>query len=157
MAIKEIVVGQRFLALQSDDKPLEGVSAGATLKELDTLDEYVFDGDSWILEKAKSKKYEWLNIEIGSNNYFIETIPCEAFDMITGFVSATGNVQISFRVTKSDGEDYSWDALGIMNEASIRNSSQGSITGIPYVKVIVTNDTAETVTADIYIYLGRKG
>jgi hypothetical protein len=59
-------------------------------------------------------------------------------------------------VALPNGSDYAWDPLGTMNSASMRASCQASVSGIEMVKVVAANNTEETVTANIYVYLGKR-
>ena len=157
MAVKEIVVGQRFLALSTDQKPTNGISAGATLRETDTFKDFIFNGEVWIPKAQKTITLQWTNENISPQSYFAQSIPCAAFDMATAFISASGNAQVSFRVADPEGNDYAWDPLGIMNGASLRASAQAQITGLPYVKLVVTNNGEQAITVDTFVYLGKRG
>lgn len=144
--------GTRYLGLSADTKPID-VDVGATFIETDTRREYVFDGTKW--QCINQKTYEWLNVEITSKSFFNADVLAGGFKNATGFVASDGNTQISFRATDPQGNDYGWDILGNMNSASMRASCQADICGLDRVKLIVQNDTEETVTVNIYVYLGR--
>jgi hypothetical protein len=156
MAIREVTVGQKYLAHSEDQKPLVGVSIGAYLREYNTGKEFVFNGEQWHEKTRKKAMYKWLEQSIAAGSFFGHSIPVEEFDLITAFASSNGSVQVSFRVTDDTGTDYAWDPLGVMNGASQRASSQAQISGMSFVKIIVTNSGVDAVTASIYAYLGRK-
>ena len=154
MAIKAYANGTKYMGLSTDTKPTSA-EVGAALFETDTKREFIFSGDGWELKNQKT--YEWLSQEIAPGSFFSSSIPAAGFDLATGFVAGTGNAQISFRVALPNGSDYAWDPLGTMNAASMRSSCQANISGIETVKVVAANNTEETVTANIYVYLGKKG
>ena len=156
MAVKEISAYQKFLALSTDEKPIEGVNAGAPLRETDTCLDYFFEGEIWVLKNIKKKTYEWLNQVIEGGSSFNQRIHTADFDLATAFLSSTGNVQLSFRVASPSGDDYAWDPLGTINAPSMRVSCQAQIRGIPTITVVATNNGTEPVTADIYVYLGKQ-
>lgn len=153
MALRLLEKGQRFLALSTDEKPMD-VKAGAILKEIDTQNIYIFDGTDWAIEKLKTKTYKWINETIPAGEYFNVTIPCLGFDLITAFVNASGNALASFRATNDDGSDYSWDPLGIMNSPSLKVSAQAEISGMPFVELVITNEAGVDINMDIFVYLG---
>jgi hypothetical protein len=157
MAVKEIAVGQRFLALATDMKPINGVSAGAVLKETDTYKDFIFDGESWVPTGQKNILFSWLNETIAPQSFFARSIPCADFDVATAFIAASGSSQVSFRVTDPEGSDYAWDPLGTMNGASLRASAQAEVTGLPYVKLVVTNGGEQAITVNVFAYLGKRG
>ena len=154
MAIRAYANGTKYMGLSTDTKPTSA-EVGAILFETDTKREFIFSGEAWELKNQKT--YEWLNQEIAPESFFSSSIPAAGFDLATGFVAGTGNAQISFRVALPNGSDYAWDPLGTMNAASMRSSCQANISGIETVKVVAANNTEETVTANIYVYLGKKG
>jgi hypothetical protein len=156
MAVKEIVAGQRFIALSTDQKPTSGIIAGATLRETDTFKDFIFDGEVWVPKAQKTMTLQWTNETIASQSFFAQSIPCADFDVATAFVAGTGNIQISFRVASPDGSAYAWDPLGTMNSASMRASCQAIVSGIETIKVIAANNTGEAVNANIYVYLGKR-
>lgn len=153
MAIKAYANGMKYMGLSTDAKP-ESAEVGATLFETDTKREFIFSGDGWEIKNQKT--YEWLNQEIAPGSFFSASIPSSGFDLATAFVAGTGNIQISFRVALPNGNDYAWDPLGTMNGASMRASCQANVSGIEMIKVIAANNTTETVTADICVYLGKR-
>lgn len=153
MAIRVYANGMNYMGLSTDTKPTSA-EVGATLFETDTKREFISTGDGWELKNQKT--YEWLNQEIAPGSFFSQSIPSAGFDLATAFVAGTGNTQISFRVALPNGSDYAWDPLGIMNSASMRASCQASVSGIEMVKVVAANNTEETVTANIYVYLGKR-
>jgi hypothetical protein len=155
MSVKEITVGQRFIAESTEEKPTSGVHVGATLFEVDTSNAYFFDGEQWVLQSIKSKRLEWLNQPIEAGSHFGQVISCEGFDLITAFAYATGNVRLTFRVCDPSGDNYSWDALGTVNGVTQRVSSQAQITGMPKVKMTLVNEDSEEINANIFIYLGK--
>lgn len=154
MAIKPYANGMKYVGLSTDEKPVNA-EVGTSLFETDTKDEYIYDGDGWVLKNQKT--YQWLNEEITAGSFFSGDIPASGFDLATAMVVATGNVQISFRVALPNGFDYAWDPLGTMNGASMKTSCQAEVRGIESIKVIVSNNTEESVTAGIYVYLGKRG
>ncbi len=154
MAIKAYANGTKYMGLSTDTKPTSA-EVGATLFETDTKREFIFSGDGWELKNQKT--YEWLSQEIAPGSFFSQSIPAAGFDLATGFVAGTGNAQISFRVALPNGSDYAWDPLGNMNAASMRSSCQANISGIEMVKIVAANNTEETIIANIYVYLGKKG
>lgn len=154
MAIKTYSNGLKYLGLSTDEKP-NRAEIGATLFIEDTKQEYIFSGESWILKNQKT--YEWLNQVITSGSFFSANIQAAGFDLATALVVATGSTQISLRVTAPDGEEYAWDPLGTMNTASQRASCQANVSGIEMLKVVASNNSGELVTANIYVYLGRRG
>jgi hypothetical protein len=153
MAIRAYANGMKYMGLSTDTKPTKA-DVGATLFERDTKREFIFTGDGWELKNQKT--YEWLNQEIPPGSFFSANIPVAGFDLATAFVAGTGNIQVSFRVGAPDGSDYAWDPLGTMNNASMRASCQANVSGIEMIKVVAVNNTEETVTADIYVYLGKR-
>lgn len=156
MTLRVISVGQKYLAHSTDIKPIAGISVGAFLREYDTGRELIFNGDDWEMLIKKSKTYEWENKTIPANDYISKNILVEEFDQITAFVCSSNSVQTSFRVVSPNGDDYAWDILGNMNSASIRNTAHAQITGLPMVKLLVTNSSAEPVSANIIAYLGKS-
>ena len=153
MAVRVYANGMKYIGLSSDAKP-DKAEAGAVFFETDTKKEFIFSGESWELKNQKT--YAWLNQEIPPGSFFSASIPAAGFDLATAFASGTGNIQISFRVALPDGSDYAWDPLGTINSASMRTSCQADISGIETIKAVVVNNTEETVTADIYVYLGKR-
>jgi hypothetical protein len=153
MAIKVYANGMKYLGLSTDTKPANAES-GATLFETDSKKKYISTGDGWALKNQKT--YEWLNQEIAPGSFFSANILAAGFDLATAFVAGTGSVQISFRVATPNGSDYAWDPLGTVNAASMKSSCQANISGIDMVKIVASNDTVATVTANIYVYLGKK-
>ncbi len=153
MAIKQYANGMKYMAVSTDVKPTSA-DIGAILFETDTKREFIFSGEDWELKNQKT--YEWLNQEIAPGSFFSASIPAAGFDIATAFVAGTGNIQISFRAALPNGSDYAWDPLGSMNAASMRSSCQASVSGIEMVKVVAANNTEETVTANIYVYLGKR-
>ena len=153
MAIRQYANGMKYMGLSTDTKP-SSAEVGASLFETDTKREFISTGDGWELKNQKT--YEWLNQEIAPGSFFSSSIPAAGFDLATAFVAGTGNTQISFRVALPNGSDYAWDPLGSMNAASMKSSCQANISGIEIVKLVAANNTEETVTADIYVYLGKR-
>lgn len=153
MAIRSYANGMKFMSLSTDIKPTSA-ELGAALFETDTKREFIFNGNGWELKNQKT--YEWLNEEIAPGSFFSANIPTTGFELATAFVAGTGNIQISFRVALPEGSDYAWDPLGTMNSASMRASCQAKVCGIETVKVVATNTTEEMVTANIYVYLGKR-
>ena len=153
MAIRVYANGMKYMGLSTDTKPISA-EVGAVLFETDTKRDFIFSGEAWELKNQKT--YEWLNKEIAPGSFFSQSIPSGGFDLATAFIAGTGNAQISFRVALPNGSDYAWDPLGTMNSASMRASCQASVSGIEMVKVVVANNTEETVTANIYVYLGKR-
>lgn len=153
MGIRVYANGMKYMGLSTDAKPTSA-EVGATLFETDTKIEFIFSGDSWELKNQKT--YEWLNQEIAAGSFFSASIVAAGFDVATAFIAGTGNTQISFRVAMPNGSDYAWDPLGTMNSASMKASCQASVSGIENVKVVAANNTVGTVTANIYVYLGKK-
>lgn len=153
MALRAYANGMKYIGLSTDTKPTNS-EAGATLFETDTNKEFIFGDEEWELKNQKT--YEWLNQEIAPGSFFSQSIPAAGFDLATGFVSGTGSIQISFRVALPNGSDYAWDPLGTMNAASMRASCQANVSGIETVKVVAANNTEEVITADIYVYLGKR-
>lgn len=141
------------MCLSVDEKPTHA-ELGATLFETDSKREYIFNGDGWVLKNQMT--YEWLNQEIAPGSFFSANISVAGFDLATAFVAGTGNTQISFRVATPSGSDYAWDPLGTMNGASMRSSCQANVNGIEMVKIVAANNSEETVTVDIYVYLGKR-
>lgn len=156
MAIRAYANGTKYTWLSTDTKPTKPTSAdlGATLFETDTKREFIFSGEAWELKNQKT--YEWLNQEITPGSFFSSSIPAAEFDLATAFVAGTGSIQISFRVALPNGSDYSWDPLGSMNAASMNSFCQANISGIEMIKLVAANNTEETVTANIYVYLGKR-
>jgi len=155
MGLRLLEKGQRYLALSTDEKPINGVKPGAVLKETDTQNTYIFDGVDWVIEKLKSKTYKWTSETILAGEYFNVSIPCLGFDLATVFVSASGKVGVSFRATNDDGSDYSWDPLGVMNSSSKKVSAQADITGLHFVELVITNEAGVDINLDIFVYLGK--
>lgn len=153
MAMKAYANGMKYIGLSTDTKPAQA-EVGAAFFETDTKREFIFSGETWELKNQKT--YEWLNQEIPPGSFFSASIPAAGFDLATAFAAATGNTQISFRMALPNGSDYAWDPLGNMNSASMRATCQANVSGIEMIKVVVSNVTEETVTANIYVYLGKR-
>lgn len=47
-------------------------------------------------------------------------------------------------------------SAGGMNAASMNSFCQANISGIEMIKLVAANNTEETVTANIYVYLGKR-
>lgn len=153
MSVSCYANGMKCICLSSDTKPVPA-EIGAELFETDTKKTFIFTGSGWELKNQKT--YEWLNQEIAPGSFFSASIPAAGFDLATAFIAATGSAQISFRVALPDGTDYAWDPIGTMNGASQRASCQANISGIEMIKVVATNNTETTITASIYVYLGKR-
>lgn len=153
MSVNIYANGMKYICLSSDTKPAQA-EMGADLFETDTKKAFIFTETGWELKNQKT--YEWLNQEIATGSFFSASIPAAGFDLATAFIAATGSAQISFRVALPDGTDYAWDPLGNMNGASQRASCQANVSGVEMIKVIATNNTEAVITANIYVYLGKR-
>jgi len=155
MTVKWMEQGQRLLARSDDVKPTAGILPGARLLELDTWEEYLFDGDTWLKLRPQGKTYRWTGEAIPPGGYFLQAIPVEDFALATAFALASGSIQLSFRA--GDEASYAWDPLGTMQGASLQVSAQAQVAGLPQVYLVATNGGTESVTASITVYLGRRG